>query len=230
MSSIVFFYIACFFISFFFAIPIGPVNIEVFQNALKRLYSQAISIAAGATIGDGIWATCAFLGISPFLSSRNLEAAFLVFTSIITAVLGFLAIKDAKFIEKKEEQIIKKIKIRRKRWAFLKGLTMVLVNPLGIVSWMISLSFLRKIHIYIPLRLNYELFFILVVIVGAFSYFLVIITITNKMKKIFNPERTYKVIKILGYLLIIFSLYFLVNAIKLFFFNGQSYIQQITML
>ena len=228
MSSIIFFYIACFFISFFFCIPIGPVNIEIFQNALKRLYPQAISIAIGASIGDACWAWCAFFGISPFLHSKNMEAVFFVFTSIITAFLGILAIKDARYIEKKEEEIIKKIKIKKKRWALLKGLTMVLVNPLGIVSWMVSLSFLRKIRIYIPLELKYEILFFLVVIAGAFSYFSIIITITNNLKKVFSPERTFKVVKFLGYLLIAFSLYFLFNAIKLFFLNGTSYIQQIT--
>ena len=119
MSSIIFFYIASFFISFFLCIPIGPVNIEVLQNAIKRHYPQAISIAIGAAIGDGIWAMCAFFGISPFLSNRYMEAAFFVFTSIITAVLGILALKDAKFIEKTEAQIIEKVKIRRKRWNVL---------------------------------------------------------------------------------------------------------------
>lgn len=110
----------------------------------------------------------------------------------------------------------------------LKGLTMVMVNPLGIVSWMVSLSFLRKVRIYIPLTLNYEIIFFLVVIAGAGTYFLVLITLTTKMKKVFSPERTHKIIRFLGYFLIVFSLYFLFNAIKLFFFNGQSYIQQIS--
>ncbi|MCK4837049.1 MAG: LysE family transporter, partial [Candidatus Aminicenantes bacterium] len=110
MSSIIFFYISCFFISFLSCIPIGPVNIEIFQTTLKRLYPQAVSIAVGAAIGDGIWASCAFFGISPFLSSRYMEAAFFVFTSIITASLGILAIKDSRFIEKTEEQIIIKTK------------------------------------------------------------------------------------------------------------------------
>lgn len=227
MSSVIFFYISCFFISFFLCIPIGPVNIEIFQNALKRLYPQAISIAIGAATGDAFWALLAFFGISPFISSRYMEAAFFVFAAIITGVLGIFALKDARFLEKKEEEIV--TKIRRKRWALLKGLTMVLVNPLGIVSWMISLSFLRKINIYIPLKLNYEILFFIVVIMGASTYFFLIVLITSKMKKIFSPERTTKVIKFLGFLLIIFSFYFLYNAVKLFFFNGPSYIQHISL-
>ena len=38
-------------------------------------------------------------------------------------------------------------RIKRKRWAFLQGLGMVLINPLGIASWMIALSFLKKLKI-----------------------------------------------------------------------------------
>jgi threonine/homoserine/homoserine lactone efflux protein len=112
-------------------------------------------------------------------------------------------------------------KIRRKRWAFLKGLTMVLVNPLGVVSWMIALQFLRKFNIYIPLELRYEILFFIVVTLGASCYFLLIVFITNKMKRIFNPRRTRKITKVLGYILICLSMYFLYNAIKVFFFNGH---------
>ena len=219
MLHILVFYISCFFISFLLNIPIGPVNIEVFHNALKKYYTHAICVAVGAAIGDGIWAMVAFFGISPFISNRYLEATFFLFTCIITFILGMIALKNSHFIEKKEEQIINKIK--RKRWAFLKGFTLILVNPLGIASWMICLSFLRKFNIFIPLRLNYEIFFFLVVVAGATSYFLLVVFITNKMKRVFNNQRASKITKFLGYLLIAFSLYFLFYAIKLFFFNAK---------
>ncbi len=221
MTAILIFYIACFFLSFFLCIPIGPVNIEIFQAALKKQYIQAFCIALGAALVDAVWATCAFFGISPFLSSRYMEASFLLFTAIITFILGAIALKDARFIEKKEEELVSKIRIK-KRWAFLKGLTMVLVNPLGIVSWMIALSFLRRAQIYIPMELRYEAIFFVVVFIGATSYFSLIIFITNKMKEIFNPQRTSKVIKVLGYLLVSFSMYFLYNSIKLFFFSANG--------
>ena len=66
---------------------------------------------------------------------------------------------------------------------------MVLINPLGIASWMIALSFMKKLKIYIPLTLTYEIFFMITVILGAFSYFTLIIFITNKMKSLFSPQR-----------------------------------------
>jgi threonine/homoserine/homoserine lactone efflux protein len=146
-----------------------------------------------------------------------LEAAFLLATATITFVLGVFTLKDSRFIEKKEEEMVSKI--RRKRWAFLKGLTLVLVNPLGIVSWMICLQFLRRLKIYIPLQLRYEVVFFMVVAAGAASYFLLIVFITNKMKHIFNRQRTSKITKGLGFLLIGLSIYFLYNAAKAFFFN-----------
>jgi threonine/homoserine/homoserine lactone efflux protein len=216
------FYLGCFFISFFLCIPIGPVNLEVFQNAIKKHHSQALSVALGAAVGDAIWATAAFFGITPFLKNGynfSIEGIFLLVTAIITFVLGLLSLKDARFlekIEKKEEAIAKRIK--RKRWAFLQGLGMVLINPLGIASWMIALSFLKKLRIYIPLTLNYEIFFMVVVILGAFFYFTMIIFITNKMKSLCTPHNTRKVIKGLGYILIGFSLYFLFFALKALFF------------
>ncbi len=220
MFAIILFYICSFWIGFLLCIPIGPVNLEVFHNALQKHYPQAISVAVGGALGDAVWAVAAFFGISPFSQSHTMEAIFFMVTATITLVLGIFIIRDSRFVDKKEEQII--VKIRRKRWAFLKGLTMVLVNPLGIVSWMICLQFLRKINIFIPMEIKYEIIFFLVVSMGAFSYFSLIVFITNKMKNIFNRERTAKISRILGYALFVFTAYFLFNAIKAFFFNGSS--------
>jgi len=141
----------------------------------------------------------------------------------LAVVLGLVALKDAKtkFVEKKEEKITEVIR-RRKGWSFLKGFLMVLVNPLGIVSWMICLQFLRKNGVFIPMTLNYEIAFFLVVIAGAGTYFFLIIFITNKMKGFFNPDRTSKVVRGLGYILISFSIYFLFYAVKAFFFNHAA--------
>jgi len=216
------FYLGCFFTSFLLCIPIGPVNLEVFQSAIKKHHAQALSVALGASLGDATWAMAAFFGISPFLKNGYnilIEGIFLLITAIITFILGLLSLKDAHLlekIEKKEEALAEKIK--RKRWAFAKGLAMVMINPLGIASWMIALSFMKKLKIYIPLTLTHEIFFLITVLAGAFAYFTLIVLITNKMKAIFSPERTGKIIKILGYVLILFSLYFLFFAVKTLFF------------
>jgi len=221
------FYLGCFFISFFLCVPIGPVNLEVFQNAVKKHYGPALSLALGAAVGDAVWATAAFFGITPFLRNGynfNLEGVFLLVTASITFILGIITLKDARFldrIEKKEEALA--ARIRRKRWAFLQGLGMVLINPLGIASWMIALSFLKKLKIYIPLTLNFEIFFMVVVILGAFAYFTLIIFITNRMKSLCAPHNTRKVIKVLGYVLIAFSLYFLFFGIKALFFTSAAH-------
>jgi threonine/homoserine/homoserine lactone efflux protein len=222
MVTLILFYLGCFFTSFFFCIPIGPVNLEVFQNAIKKHHAQALSVALGASLGDATWAMAAFFGISPFLKNGYnicIEGIFLLITSIITFILGLLSLKDARFlekIEKKEEALAERIK--RKRWAFVKGLAMVMINPLGIASWMIALSFMKKLKIYIPLTLTFEIFFLITVLAGAFAYFTMIVFITNKMKAIFSPERTGKIIRVLGYVLILFSLYFLFFAVKTLFF------------
>jgi len=225
MLTATLFYLGCFFTSFFLCVPIGPVNLEVFQSAIKKQHAQALSVALGASLGDATWATAAFFGISPFLKNgynHLIEGVFLAITAIITFFLGVLSLKDARIlekIEKKEEALAERIK--RKRWAFAKGLAMVMINPLGIASWMIALSFMKKLDIFIPLTLTYEILFLIVVLAGAFAYFTMIVFITNKMKSFFSPERTGKIIKLLGYILILFSLYFIFFAVKTLFFNSR---------
>jgi hypothetical protein len=72
-----------------------------------------------------------------------------------------------------------------------------------------------------PLTLNHEIFFMVVVILGAFAYFTLIIFITNRMKSLCAPHNTRKVIKALGYVLIAFSLYFLFFGLKALFFTPR---------
>jgi len=67
---------------------------------------------------------------------------------------------------------------------------------------------------------NYEALFYLTVTAGAASYCLLIVIITNKMKHIFNPERTHQITKYLGYFLLILSIYFMYNAAIILFSSG----------
>jgi len=221
MYSAIGFLICCFFISFFLCIPIGPVNLEVFQYAIKKQYHHALITAFGAAVGDAIWALCAFFGLSPFLTQNHnnlhLNAVFLLVTAIIILVLGLIALKDARLydkIERREEAIA--AKITRKRWSLLKGLIMVMVNPLGIGSWVISLSFLRSLKFYIPLTLTWEILYFGSVALGAFTYFTVLVFITYKSKHFFNPQRTARIIKWLGIILILFAVFFLYKALIAF--------------
>ena len=108
---------------------------------------------------------------------------------------------------------------KKKRWAFLKGFALVIVNPLAVVSWMIVLKFLESFKIKMPLEFNYELFFFITVTAGAASYFLLIVFITNKMKHFFNPQRTAKVTKYVGYLLLAFSIYFIYYTVNSYLFG-----------
>jgi len=219
MSSIIYFYLAAYFIGFLLCIPIGPVNLEIFHSSLKKQYMHAIFVAFGAALGDGIWALTAFFGISPFRNgNQNLEWVFFLITAVITGSLGIFALKDSKCVEKAEDEITTMIR-KKKRWAFLKGFTLVIVNPLAVVSWMIVLKFLESFGIKIPLELNYEIFFFITVAAGASSYFLLIVFITNKMKDFFNPERTAKVTKYIGYILLAFSLYFIYYTVNSYLFG-----------
>jgi threonine/homoserine/homoserine lactone efflux protein len=223
MVSILLFYLVAYLMGFALCIMPGPVAIEVFHHALKKQNKHALSIGLGAGVGDGVWAIVAFYGITPFLKNGQnnyLEAIFLLSAAVVTFIIGLLAIKDSRFVkkvERKEEAIAERVKRKRKRWSFLKGLTLVMVNPLGIGSWMIVLSFLKKVHVYIPLMLSYEIVFFVLVILGAFSYSLLIVAITGKIKNMFDHEKTAKTVKILGYLLVVFSLYFLFHSIRAFF-------------
>lgn len=223
MVDIILFYIVAFFTGFGLCIMPGPIAIDVFHHAVKRENAHALCVGLGAAIGDAIWAMVAFYGITPFIKNGNgqnnhMESYFLIAAALVTFTIGFLALKDGKMIKKvgeKEELILKRLP--KSGWSVLKGFTMVMVNPLGIGSWVIVLALLKKAHIYIPLILGYEIFFLVAVMLGAFSYSVLMVLVTRRFEALFKPERTVKIIRTLGYMLIGFSLYFLFFAIRAFF-------------
>jgi len=223
MSKILLFYAVSYVIGFALCLVPGPVAIEVFHHAVKRQSVHALSVGLGAAVGDAWWAIVVFYGLTPFLKNdhgNSLEGFFLLAAAVITFIIGYFALKDARFVKKvlrKEEGIVRMVKQKRKRWSVIKGLTMVLVNPLCIGTWVIVLSFLRKAKIHIPLELSYTVFFALAVMLGAFSYTVLVVVITNRFKPLFNPGRTAKVIKVLGYVLILFAIYFLFYAVRALF-------------
>ncbi len=225
MLAILLFYLIVCAMGFTLCVMPGPVAIEIFHHALKKQNKHALSIGIGAGIGDGVWAMVAFFGITPFLKNdhgNHLEGIFLLVAAVITFIIGTLVIKNSRIVqkvEKTEEHIAEKVKQKGKGWSFLKGAALMLVNPLGIGSWMILLSFLKKIKIYIPLTSTYEFLFFVAVVMGTFSYSVVIVAITNRIKGLFDPEKTAKIVKILGYLLVAFSIYFLFYSIRAFFFS-----------
>jgi len=211
-TPILVFYVLVFFISGLLCIPIGPVNLEIFHTSLNKRYAHALFMAIGAAFGDAVWALLAFFGMSPFSSSPGLEAGFLTVTALITLGLGLVAIKDARKITEQENRLVEPLRRTRKRWTLLKGMGMVLVNPLGVISWMVILSFLKRMHIFIPMRLDFEILFFFTVMAGAVAYFSLIVFITHKMASFFDPSRTCRLFHWIGIILILISVYFLFKA------------------
>ena len=50
-QTVFLFYLSTFWIAFFLCIPIGPVNLEVFHQAVTKRYAHAFSLAIGAACG-----------------------------------------------------------------------------------------------------------------------------------------------------------------------------------
>lgn len=227
MTDIILFYVVAFFTGFGLCIMPGPIAIEVFHHAVKRENAHALFMGLGAALGDAIWAMVAFYGITPFLKNGNgennhLESYFLIVAALVTFIIGFLALKDGKMMKKvgEREEMLEEIvikKLPKSGWSILKGVMMVMVNPLGIGSWVIVLALLKKAHIYIPLIWGYEAVFYIAVMMGAFAYSVLMVLLTRRFEALFKPERTAKIIKTLGYMLIGFSVYFLFFAIRGFF-------------
>jgi threonine/homoserine/homoserine lactone efflux protein len=121
---------------FFGSMPLaGPISILVVSRAAQKKYSEALHIAAGAAIAEGIYAGVAFLGFAALLAQHPIVVPISHgVTAIVLLGLGirFAAWKPATAREGDE----------RKGGTTFVGFSLAAINPTLLVTWGAAVAFL----------------------------------------------------------------------------------------
>lgn len=107
----------------------GPVSVMVVSRGAVGHYAEAVKLAIGASIGEGVYAGLAFWGFASLL--ERFPAAMPISRALTGIVLIAVGIHFVRWTPKEEGE-------RKKesgRGAFLLGLTTSLVNPTLLVTW-----------------------------------------------------------------------------------------------
>jgi len=117
------------------AVPLGPINVMIMQEALKR-YPPAVAIGAGAMSADLSYLTLILIGLTTFAKSKIFITLTTIFGSIFLLYMAYSIYKSSQeyFIKDNNPNLPSSIS---KAW--LKGYLMTLLNPYTILFW-ISLS------------------------------------------------------------------------------------------
>ncbi|MDB4942471.1 MAG: hypothetical protein JWP97_2005 [Labilithrix sp.] len=129
MSALVVSLIA-FVLGFVGSMPLaGPVSVMVVSRAAMGRFGDALRVAMGASIGEGLYAGLAFFGFAALVARYS--AAVPISRGVTAVVLLVVGIHFVRWKPKETDDG----KVRRSSSAFLLGLTASLVNPTLLVTW-----------------------------------------------------------------------------------------------
>ncbi|MGH7297195.1 MAG: LysE family translocator [Polyangiaceae bacterium] len=121
---------------FFGSMPLaGPISILVVSRAAQKKYAEALHIAAGAAIAEGIYAGVAFLGFAALLAQHPIVVP--LSQGVTATVLVGLGIRFALWRPADEHAGDEK----RSGTAFV-GFSLAAINPTLLVTWGAAVAFL----------------------------------------------------------------------------------------
>jgi L-lysine exporter family protein LysE/ArgO len=145
--------LAGFIAGFIVAVPVGPVNLTVINQALRRGFGCAFLIGLGAMCAETVYASLMLWGHASLLSSRHLVLAMRIIAVVVIGAMGlrYLFFKSERVIdsEAKAEKI-------DERWhhprSFFLGFALTISNLMLVVVWATVVTLLFAHEWVVPTR------------------------------------------------------------------------------
>lgn len=204
-----------FFMGFLAAIPIGATQIEIAKRSFNNHLRAAYMVVAGSVSSDLMYGCIALFGIAPFLKNQTVIAIFGLAATLILWFLAYLTFRDAK---KPNIFDLSHPMLKSKRLAFVTGFSLAVTNPMMIFWWLIGTRIIKDVGLVTDFDFNNSLMYLVSGGVGLASYLSVLTNVLHWAKKFISNEMLRKVYYILGAVLILLSVYFLINGIHSLFF------------
>jgi threonine/homoserine/homoserine lactone efflux protein len=191
------------------AIPAGPVQIEVVRRSVNGHLKPSLMVVLGAFFVDVFYGSIAFFGIAPFLEEEKVMAFFWLAGGLILTVLGVLSIKHSVKIQ---ESSYNPEHLKRKRWAFLGGLSLSATNPLMILWWLSGVRLFRDIGLIAEFNSDIALSFLAAGSLGLASYLVLLSLFIFWAKKFISLRTLQRINFFFGVFLLLIATYFVYTS------------------
>lgn len=165
---------------FFGSMPLaGPISVMVVSRAVQQRYGEALRIAIGAAVAEGLYAGGAFFGFTELLASHPIVVP--ISHGVTAVVLAGLGIRFAfwKPRGRKGEE--------HKSGTALVGFTLSAINPTLLVTWGAAVAFLYSKGLHVTSSLA-SLPFGISAAAGIAAWFTLLVLILKRLEGKF-PER-----------------------------------------
>jgi threonine/homoserine/homoserine lactone efflux protein len=208
--NFVLFIIAAYLMGFISAIPAGPVQIEVVRRAINGNLKASLMVVLGAFCADVFYGMIAFFGIAPFLEEKKVMAVFWLAGGIALIILGTVIIRNSL---KKEEFGSDENRLRTKRWGFIGGLSLAVMNPMLILWWLSGVKIFRDVGLIKQFTPDIALYYLWAGGFGLASYLVGLSLVLYWVKKFIPLERMRKINVGFGILLLLLAVYFISSSV-----------------
>jgi threonine/homoserine/homoserine lactone efflux protein len=208
--NFVLFIAAAYIMGFLSAVPAGPVQIEVVRRAINGHLKSSLMVILGAFCSDVFYGCIAFFGIAPFLEEKKVMAVFWLAGGIILLVLGTVIIKRSM---KAEEVSYGADRLRKKRWGFIGGLSLAVMNPMLMLWWLSGVKIFKDIGLIRQLTPDIALYYLSAGSFGLASYLVGLSLVLYWAKKFISLERMRKINVGFGVFLLLLAVYFVGSSL-----------------
>lgn len=190
-------------IGFLINIPIGPINILVVNNQLKKKTNFALAISFGAAVMDFTYFFIILSGLSFINLTENFKFLFQLIGALVIFTIG---IKETFFVKSIERSNQEKVPLFGIYSAVFFGMTIYATNPTLVITMSGLATFISSLALFEMSLLN--VFFISMgLFLGSMGWFYFLVKIVGIYRnKILDKYYTH-FIRVSGGLLIILSLY-----------------------
>lgn len=208
MSDLLYVFIRGFVIGVLISAPMGPIGMLVIQRTLDKGRWPAFFTGIGASVSDMFYCILTGAGIAfitDFINSQQLVLQ--VVGSLVLAIFGVYL-----FRKNPSRQLHKSlVPVPNSYWKDIaSGFLLTFSNPL-ILFFIIGL-FARFNFLLPHFRYYHYILGYLAISIGAVTWWFLITTLVNKMRSHFNLRSLYIINRIIGSLLVAFSLIGAVTA------------------
>lgn len=215
-------------ISFFVAIPLGPVNLAVIQSTVDGFKKRAYLISIGSGLAELFY--CALsVGALSFLFESGTQQEHMILALHVLSVPLLLFLGLSNLIKKPEEEQEPVKKSRLLHGGILLGFSLNISNP-GILALWTSVSALLKSKNIVIARTTdiegiiYMLFYIVGVGFGTVLTHLMFIRMAAHRRFSFNKARKILVSRIIGWLFVGLGVYQAITLLFKYYFENSTII------
>src|SRR4030042_171513 len=199
-------------LGFVSAIPIGPAQIEIAKRSLNNHLWAAVMVVCGSLASDVMYGVIALFGVAPFFNNQKAVAIFELCGAVILWILAFLTLREGTRPHLLE---FTPSFLKSRRIAFITGFSLSVINPMMIFWWLVGVQIVRHLDLVDAFTPALAISFVLCGALGLATYLTALAVALHWAKKFFTNKAMRKIYVALGLVLILLSLYFLVNSLRI---------------